>query len=88
VTVIDTRSNRMISPAHPPKRYRLTVAWGPYPKGHVFEPTGIYRQQLLARGVIEEVKDDPVARAQSADDQPAAPKGRGKPKTPPTGTLV
>lgn len=38
---------------HPLKQYRTRFAIGPYVKGHVFAPVGVYREALLNRGAIE-----------------------------------
>ena len=43
-----------------PKQFRATIAFGPYSKGALMQPTGIYRETLLRRGFIEEVKDEPI----------------------------
>jgi len=42
----------------PIKQFRVLAAFGPYIVGAKIQPTGIYRDTLLRRGVIEEVKDD------------------------------
>lgn len=44
----------------PIKQFRAIVAFGPYSKGAKMQPTGIYRDTLLRKGFIEEVKDEPV----------------------------
>lgn len=41
----------------PQKFFRVKVAFGCYVVGHVFQPTGIYRDVLINRGIIEEVPD-------------------------------
>jgi len=41
----------------PRSRYRVTKPYGPYVRGQIIEPTGIYRDQLLARGLIVRVED-------------------------------
>lgn len=38
-------------------KYRVTKPYGPYVRGQIIEPTGIYRDQLLARGLIEKLTD-------------------------------
>lgn len=58
------------------KPVRFKLAWQTYRVGDVITPPAALRDWLLANGYAE------------ITDQPAAPKGRGKPKTPPTGTLV
>ena len=40
------------------KRYRVTKPYGPYVRGQYIEPTGVMRDVLLARGLIERVEDD------------------------------
>jgi len=40
------------------KAFRVRVAYGPYVKGQIIQPTGMYRQLLLSRQLIEEVKDE------------------------------
>jgi hypothetical protein len=42
----------------PNQRFRVKMPFGPYSKGHIFEPTGEYRRVLLARGLIEPVEDE------------------------------
>lgn len=44
----------------PVKQFRATIAFGPYSKGALMQPTGIYRETLVRRGYIEEVKDEPL----------------------------
>lgn len=45
---------------HPPvKSFRVLQAYGPYSKGAIIQPTGILRQALLQRKLIEEVLEDP-----------------------------
>lgn len=44
----------------PIKQFRAVIAFGPYSKGAKMQPTGIYRDTLLRKGFIEEVKDEPV----------------------------
>lgn len=53
----------------PLKMFRVVTAFGPYQVGAMIQPTGIYRDALLQRKLIEEVTDAPVP-AQS-DEQPA-----------------
>lgn len=50
------------------QQFRMKLAYGPFPKGHVFEPTGIYRDRLLAMGVIEPVAV--VAEVPPAEKRP------------------
>jgi hypothetical protein len=40
----------------PKVKYRVTKPYGPYVRGQVIEPTGVYRAELLARGLIEKVE--------------------------------
>lgn len=42
----------------PVKMFRAKVAFGPYIKGALLQPTGPYRQVLLGRGWIEEVPEE------------------------------
>jgi len=44
----------------PIKQFRAIVAFGPYSKGALLQPTGIYRETLVRRRFIEEVKDEPI----------------------------
>lgn len=44
----------------PIKQFRVTQAFGPYVVGAVIQPTGIYRDTLQRRGLIEEVRDEPL----------------------------
>lgn len=64
----------------PQKLFRVVRAHGPYVVGDTMQPTGMYRQQLIAQGVIEEVKDDPL----ELDDRMIEPaptlSRRGRPK--------
>lgn len=46
----------------PIKQFRVLQAYGPYVKGQLIQPTGMYRDVLVRRGVIEEVKDAAPAR--------------------------
>lgn len=46
----------------PIKQFTVKVAHGPYRVGDKIQPTGMYRDVLLRRGLIEEVKDEPAAR--------------------------
>lgn len=45
----------------PIKQFRVIQAFGPYRKGDVVQPTGMYRDVLAKRGLIEEVQDAPPA---------------------------
>lgn len=38
----------------PIKQFEVIVAHGPYSKGALIQPTGIYRDALLRRGIIRE----------------------------------
>jgi len=49
------------SPRPPTKKFQVIVAYGPYRKGDVIQPTGLYRDTLLHRGIIREIKIDPDA---------------------------
>jgi hypothetical protein len=49
-----------------PPAYRVTIAWGPYSKGHIIRPTGAYRDALLERRVIE-LAEAPVAAPREAE---------------------
>lgn len=44
----------------PIKQFEVLIAFGPYRVGDKLQPTGMYRDVLLRRGVIKEVKDEPV----------------------------
>jgi len=44
----------------PLKQFVVLRAHGPYRKGDKIQPTGMYRDVLLKRGLIEEIKDEPV----------------------------
>ena len=50
----------------PIKMFKALTAFGPYRVGDQLQPTGIYRDILLRRGWIEEIKDAPVPPAQAA----------------------
>jgi hypothetical protein len=53
----------------PKKLFRAKIAFGPYSKGAVLQPTGIYRDTLLRKGFIEEVKDEaPAGKAVGGGD--------------------
>ena len=41
----------------PMKMFRVIVAHGPYSVGAKIQPTGIYRERLVAMKYIEEIKD-------------------------------
>lgn len=43
----------------PIKQFEVIVAYGPYLVGQKIQPTGLYRDILLRRGVIKEVVDSP-----------------------------
>ncbi len=45
----------------PIKQYKVLIAYGPYRKGDKIQPTGMFRDVLIRRGLIEEVKDERVA---------------------------
>jgi hypothetical protein len=42
----------------PVKAFRVVVACGSYRVGDVIQPTGIYRDKLIALGWIKEISDD------------------------------
>lgn len=44
----------------PMKQFRAIVAFGPYSKGALLQPSGIYRETLIRKGYIEEVRDEPI----------------------------
>lgn len=52
----------------PIKQFRARVAFGPYRVGDKLQPTGLYRDVLLKRGVIEEVKDEPAPQRIAAPE--------------------
>jgi len=45
----------------PIKQYKVLIAYGPYRKGDKIQPTGMFRDVLLRRGLIAEVVDTKVA---------------------------
>lgn len=47
----------VIERKRPLKQFRVVQAYGPYRKGDLIQPTGMYRDVLVRRGLIEEVKD-------------------------------
>ena len=49
-----------VARVRPQKQFRAVMAFGPYSKGALLQPTGIYRETLVRRGYIEEVKDEPI----------------------------
>lgn len=67
----------------PIKQFRAVVAFGPYSKGAKMQPTGIYRDTLLRKGFIEEVKDEPAEELTSLD-VPMKPLARRTAGLPPT----
>ncbi len=44
----------------PQKQFRAIMAFGPYSKGALLQPTGVYRETLIRKGYIEEVTDEPI----------------------------
>lgn len=44
----------------PIKQFKARIAFGPYRVGDKLQPTGMYRDTLVKRGLIEEVQDEPV----------------------------
>lgn len=53
----------VVERSRPKKLFRAKIAFGPYSKGAKLQPTGIYRDMLLRKGVIEEITDEPAAPA-------------------------
>lgn len=51
--------NETVQRIRPLKQFRVIVAHGPYRVGDIIQPTGTYRQALLARQIIEPVEDPP-----------------------------
>lgn len=49
----------------PVKQFRVLHAYGPYVKGQLIQPTGMYRDVLVRRGLIEEVGDVPPATSRA-----------------------
>ena len=43
----------------PIKQFEVIVAYGPYRVGDKIQPTGLYRDALLRRGLIKEIKEVP-----------------------------
>ena len=41
----------------PKIRYRVVRPYGPFVRGQVIEPTGLYRDTLIARGLIERFEE-------------------------------
>lgn len=65
----------------PMKQFRAVVAFGPYSKGALMQPTGIYRETLLKRGFIEEVKDEPIElENRQIDSMHMDKRGPGRPR--------
>lgn len=61
----------------PLKLFEVLSAYGPYRVGDRIQPTGLYRDQLLRRGVIKEVTPaalEAEALAAARADAPAAPR--------------
>jgi len=50
----------MIKRLRPVKEFRVLKAYGPFLKDDVIQPTGIYRDRLLALGLIEEIKENKI----------------------------
>jgi len=50
----------------PIKMFKALTAFGPYRVGDTLQPTGMYRDVLLRRGWIEEIKDAPLPVAQAS----------------------
>ena len=44
----------------PIKQFVVLQAYGGYRKGDKIQPTGMYRDILVRRGLIKEIKDEPV----------------------------
>lgn len=61
----DTALHRPKGGAEPIRRvrplpqYRVLLAVGPYRKGDIIQPVGVYRDALLARKLIEKLPDEP-----------------------------
>lgn len=74
--MIETVNTRQI----PKRQFRVKLAYGPYQKGAIIEPTGIYRDMLLSKGLIEPVTppDEPPAVAQGTLLAPSALNRRRK----------
>ena len=53
----------------PLKQFVVLQAYGPYRKGDKIQPTGMYRDVLVKRGLIKEITDEPVVDARMVQDQ-------------------
>lgn len=60
--MIDAMNNRQF----PKKQFRVKLAYGPYQKGAIVEPTGVYRDMLLSKGIIEPMPVAAPAPSQGA----------------------
>lgn len=49
----------------PIKQFKVIVAYGPYRVGDKIQPTGMYRDVLLKRGLIQEVIDEPEEKREA-----------------------
>lgn len=52
-----------VARSRPLKQFVVIVAHGPYRVGDKIQPTGMYRDVLVKRGLIKEVVDAPDRRA-------------------------
>jgi hypothetical protein len=58
----------------PVKMFEVIIAHGPYRVGDRIQPTGMYRDVLMRRGLIREVKDEPEVKVtESPMDRMIAP---------------
>ena len=53
----------------PIKQFRAVKSFGPYRVGDKLQPTGLYRDVLIKRGLIEEIKDEPAFQLHSAQPE-------------------
>lgn len=58
--------------SRPLKLFEVLSAYGPYRVGDRIQPTGLYRDQLLRRGVIKEVVTAAAPEAEAPEAQRAA----------------
>lgn len=47
----------------PPVKVRFKIAWGQNRAGDIITPAALFRGELLQRGIVELVKDDPMIEA-------------------------
>ena len=57
----------------PIKMFKALKAFGPYRVGDMLQPTGLYRDVLLRRGLIEEVKEEAPQASLPNVDRMVAP---------------